>query len=609
MNASKPCSRRRILLVAPLLLVTIVALSVLAVTTVWAKWPTSNTFNPSATMNPASDQTGAVSDIDMTYDIPSGDAYDEYVVTYLPPEWGNADDDNVPDGTKIATLDSISIIGLALGGQTCNMKIPVHFDLLDSTTKGTCFKSVGTQNSCKWNGFDLTCPNSQPRFVCEYPCFLDDLLPSRPIARFAGRADVVKGSVCALLTFVAFAPGTNLGHGIPATESWGFPTLTILDETGAPVVPVPGSLVDTCTPLESTTKLIGKVGDIALRTNPACPGTYTFRSWSRGKADADNDGLENVFDPCPFVKNDGDPRVVNSGDADADGLDAACDPDDNQANLDQDADGYINRGDNCPLAANGVSLGPDNQADADADGIGDACDPHPNSVDGERIVKVIEDPVDIVGAACGTTGTATATATATTTGTATATGTAAATGTATAPTEGCGPVIPGTYNGLVRLNGVPAAAGYEVTANIDSTAWGSAIVSGGRYAMDVPAKMPTAPPCFSGGTITFKINGATCTPTETFASGLHNVDLACAPVPTATPTATVTTPTPVATTPAPTATKTATATATPVKPPPSGGGGLAGGQGLPLWAIALAGWASLMALAGVGTLATRIVKR
>jgi hypothetical protein len=30
---------------------------------------------------------------------------------------------------------------------------------------------------------------------------------------------------------------------------------------------------------------------------------------------------------------------------------------------------------------------------------------------------------------------------------------------------------------------------------------------------------------------------------------------------------------------------------------------------LPLWAMIVAGWASLMALAGVGTLATRIVKR
>jgi hypothetical protein len=92
--------------------------------------------------------------------------------------------------------------------------------------------------------------------------------------------------------------------------------------------------------------------------------------------------------------------------------------------------------------------------------------------------------------------------------------------------------------------------------------------------------------------------------TDAWASGLHDVDLSCAAAATATATAT-----PAATTPAATPTKTATPTATPAKPPPTGGGGLGGDQGLPLWAMIVAGWASLMALAGVGTLATRIVKR
>jgi hypothetical protein len=166
--------------------------------------------------------------------------------------------------------------------------------------------------------------------------------------------------------------------------------------------------------------------------------------------------------------------------------------------------------------------------------------------------------------------------------------------TATGEAEYCSPVFPGTYNGLVRIDGLPAASGYQVTASIDSVQWGSAIVSGGRYALDIPDHLPTVAPCFEGGTITFALDGMTCTPTEDWASGIHTVDLACAPAaPPVTPPVTpdVTTPTPT------------TPPVTPTALPPSGAGGLSGSSpGLPLWAMALASWAGLMIVAGLGTL-------
>jgi hypothetical protein len=160
----------------------------------------------------------------------------------------------------------------------------------------------------------------------------------------------------------------------------------------------------------------------------------------------------------------------------------------------------------------------------------------------------------------------------------------------------CAPVFPGTYSGSVRIDGQPAASGYEVTASVDGVEWGSAIVSSGRYAMDIPDHLPSAPPCFEGGTITFALDGMTCTasPDAEWASGLQSADLDCAPAappvtPTEEPTATPTTP--------------AGPTVTPTAPPPSGAGGLSGSSsGLPLWAIALAGWAGLMIVAGLGTL-------
>jgi len=180
--------------------------------------------------------------------------------------------------------------------------------------------------------------------------------------------------------------------------------------------------------------------------------------------------------------------------------------------------------------------------------------------------------------------------------------------TAEGEAEYCSPVFPGTYNGLVRIDGQPAASGYEVTASIDGAQWGSALVSGGRYALDIPDHLPTVPPCFEGGTITFELDGMTCTPTADWASGIHNVDLSCAaaapPVtPPVTPTPAVTPVVKPAVTPAVTPTPTATPPATPTTVPPTGAGGLSGSSsGLPLWGMALASWAGLMIIAGLGTL-------
>jgi hypothetical protein len=96
------------------------------------------------------------------------------------------------------------------------------------------------------------------------------------------------------------------------------------------------------------------------------------------------------------------------------------------------------------------------------------------------------------------------------------------------------------------------------------------------------------------------VNGATCTPSDDWAAGLQDVDLDCvaAPPPTAAP--------PTATPPPATATPAATPTATPAQPPPTGSGGLGGaGSSLPLWAMALIGWAGLMTMAGLGVLVRR----
>jgi hypothetical protein len=175
-------------------------------------------------------------------------------------------------------------------------------------------------------------------------------------------------------------------------------------------------------------------------------------------------------------------------------------------------------------------------------------------------------------------------------GTATPTATPEATATpeGTATPQTCAPVIPGTYNGTVTVNGVPAPDGTTVTASIGGVAWATDTTSGGRYVFDVPATLPTTEPCFSGGEVSFTCDSAAATETATWNSGLHDLNLTCG----AASTATVPPPVTVTVTVVP-------PTATPVAPPPTGMG--AGGDGGFLWwPLALAA-AALIAVAGLYT--------
>jgi hypothetical protein len=571
----------------------------------------AGTFNPKVDAKVSKDDHNVSADITTVFNVPGTDYNYKVLVSFTPSEFGPETAD-VPIGAKVGTIDALATLGLINGA--CNTPLSPHFDLLWASTDPSATCTFDEQFE------DSSTPGLKKGAVL-YPDLLTRMLPGiTPLQRLWGMANV-SGQLVSI-NLVVLAPG-SLGY----PKEYGRPSLSILNDIGDPgAIPSQGeAITDFCTPLETKTVVFGVSQDNSattadeagheVRRNPAYGGTYTFRWYTESFADADNDGFENYLDTCPFIANtDASPKLSGSAsDPDGDGIDSACDPGPAVACWpgapgpmanECDLDGFYNRGDNCPLVANGPLEVTPPQKDTDTDEIGDACDTHINQVDGRPIKLTLEADVEISGPAAPQTPTATATGTATATATVVEGSPTPVIGTPTPTVVGeyCSPVFPGTYNGLVRINGQPAASGYQLTASIGGVQWGSALVSGGRYAMDIPDHLPTAPPCFEGGTITFALDGMTCTPVEegedVWQAGIRDVDVNCAPVaPPASPTppGTPTTPVPTTVTPTP--------KVTPTTVPPTGAGGLFGpGAELPLWAMALASWAGLMIVAGLGTL-------
>ena len=229
-----------------------------------------------------------------------------------------------------------------------------------------------------------------------YPDYLRRILndgsaPLQPVQRLYGQTSV--GGTNVSLNFVILQPGATL-QGQAMDVNLGYPSVAVLQNTGDPEARLtPSGITDFCTPLRTQNTTFGVTQDnpstggnesgMNYRTNPGASG-IAFTTYARSQRDADDDGIENSLDPCPFEGNSGgwNPRGAQPGpgDGDGDGLPDICDPSATHMITDQDNDSYMNRQDNCPSVVNG--LAGENQVDTDADGIGNACDPSPNSGDG-----------------------------------------------------------------------------------------------------------------------------------------------------------------------------------------------------------------------------------
>lgn len=323
------------------------------------------------------------------------------VISFTPEKWFVARDADIPGhGALVAQLHSIATLGLL--GNPCNNSLQPSFDLLDASTNPAdtiAVKPPGAKDRLEPLAKDN---NGNGIFdgAEKWPAYLNDLFEDEiaagvpdPLpnirARLFGVNNTAVAETTIVLNFLIFEPGTELSDNVHIDSRLGYPSVTVLQD---PTAPASGSdpINDFCSPLLSVTNTFAITKDNPnspvneaghdFRTNASADGTYPFVTFSASLPDADNDGIENGFDPCPFDDDTGwNPRSVDpgpiTGDADGDGLPDSCDPKPNQKSpingsiLDEDLDGWMNRSDNCPLKPNA-----DNN-DEDSDGIGDACDP------------------------------------------------------------------------------------------------------------------------------------------------------------------------------------------------------------------------------------------
>jgi len=353
----------------------------------------AQTFNPTYIIT-VDDPTAEVpSDITANFGIPIGDVNFAGVVNFIPRDWGVIPGDQIPVGTSIGSLTSGATLGLI--NSPCNQAVPVAFDMMNaSLDRSDTVSFEDTTDSLTLDFAEDNDGNGIDDAIDHYPEFISRVIDEQPIQRSAGITLVAGTPV--LLQFLIFEPGTEIDELIPSDEDLGYPSVTLLQNAGDPdVVPSPGIITDFCSPLTTLNITFGETADgTPITVNPQ-NGTYTFTTIALGLRDTDGDGYENTLDTCALVPNVGNPRQQLDGDLDADGLDAACDPDDGDVDSDEDADGYPNRQDNCPLDPNGEAEGEDNQADEDSDQIGDACDPNPTVEDGDLSSVRLESVVTI----------------------------------------------------------------------------------------------------------------------------------------------------------------------------------------------------------------------
>ncbi len=337
-------------------------------------------FHPSFAATVSDAAAGASADL--TYEITLAADQPNFQAFFItiPERWHIVPGCAIPLGETVENVDWITTLGII--NSACNALIPIQFTMRNASTDPSEPFDFIDDNGNLVDGFEKDKDGSGLADVIEkYPDLLDNSFAGRvPLRRAVGLSTI--GGVPVIAQTLVFGPLDEVAGQTLVILFQDFPTARTTVSRSV--------ITDQCTPFSLTLKELG-AGDKGevLQQNPTA-GSDTFALTAFGLRDADGDGIENALDTCPFDVNVGHPTVVGDGDADQDGLDAACDPNDLSANIDQDGDGTLNRGDLCPLVPGHDLAG--EQKDSDLDQIGDECDVFgkgPNSGDGDVSLSAI----------------------------------------------------------------------------------------------------------------------------------------------------------------------------------------------------------------------------
>ena len=370
-------------------------------------------FEPCAQTGPASTEPNVPADIQTIFGTGIGPdckirtADDNFkqsnfgaVISFTPTEWGVYKDSDglVPIGTEVGSLSSRARLGLL--NNPCTIELGVDFTLVNATTKTTDVIDAlppGSKDRLSplavMDGGVMAGAKKWPSYLTTQFVERNGADLSKLRARLFGVNTTAVTGLTVVLNFMIFEPGSRVSDEVNLDPRLGYPSVTVLNDPTA-TASDEDPLSDFCAPLATKTITLGTAGGVTYRKNPGA-GTYNFLTFSASQPDAENDGIENSLDPCPYTDDSNwDPRGANTqnpGDRDGDGIPDSCDPFPDApsthsagtgiARADEDGDGWQNRGDNCSIVSNA------DQLDDDNDGIGNACDQNLTARDGEIIKK------------------------------------------------------------------------------------------------------------------------------------------------------------------------------------------------------------------------------